>query len=85
MKTQKIVAIIAVAALVGILITATAVSQDAFAKCKKKYHSSSSKKSQTIAQANVCGNGPLPLNIKCQNLASQIQGDGNAANVIGVQ
>jgi hypothetical protein len=84
MKTQKIVAIIAIAALVGILITATAVSQDAFAKCKKKYHSSS-KKSQTIAQANVCGNGPLPLNIKCQNLASQIQGDGNAANVIGVQ
>ena len=40
--------------------------------------------SQTIAQANECGNGNLPLNIKCQNLASQIQGDGNAVNVIGV-
>ena len=40
---------------------------------------------QTIAQANFCGNGNFPFNIKCQNLANQIQGDGNAVNVIGLQ
>ena len=86
MKSQMIVTIIAVAVLAGILITAAAVSQDALAKCKKKYRSSSgNKQSQTIAQANFCGNGNFPFNIKCQNLANQIQGDGNAVNVIGLQ
>lgn len=88
MKSQMIVTIIAIAALVGILITAATVSQDAIAKCKKKYRGGgggSNKQSQTMAQANVCGNGNLALNIKCQNLANQIQGDGNAANVIGLQ
>ena len=70
------------------MITAI-ISQDAFAKCKKyRGHGSSSSsngQSQAIAQANVCGNGNLATNIDCQNLASQIQGDGNAVNVIGVQ
>jgi hypothetical protein len=42
-------------------------------------------KSQAASQVNECGNGELPLNVFCQNLLSQIQGDGNAANVIGVQ
>ena len=37
------------------------------------------------AQANVCGNGTLPMKVFCQALSSQIQGDGNAVNVIGVQ
>ena len=89
MRSQMIVTIIATAALVGILITAATVSKDALAKCKKKYRSSgsdgSNKQSQTIAQANVCGNGNLALNIKCQNLANQIQGNGNAVNVISLQ
>lgn len=85
MKSQMLVTIIAVAVLAGILITAAAVSQDALAKCKKKYRSSSgNKQTQTIAQSNVCGNGILPLNINCQNLANQIRGDGNAVNVIGL-
>lgn len=35
--------------------------------------------------ANDCGNGVLPLNIFCQTLASQIDGDGNAINIIAVQ
>ena len=43
------------------------------------------KSSQASAQANDCGNGVLPLNIFCQNLASQIDGDGNAINIIAVQ
>jgi hypothetical protein len=35
-------------------------------------------KSQVTSQANACGNGKMPLNIGCQNVASQIQGDKNA-------
>ena len=41
--------------------------------------------SQSTAQANVCGNGKGASDVNCQNLANQIQGDGNAVNVIGVQ
>lgn len=41
--------------------------------------------SQAISGANDCGNGKLPMNILCQNLASQIDGDGNAINIIAVQ
>ena len=41
--------------------------------------------SQSIAQANVCGNGKGASDVNCQNLANQVQGDGNAVNVIGVQ
>ena len=35
-------------------------------------------KSQAISQTNACGNGELPLNIGCQNVDSQIQGDENS-------
>ena len=41
--------------------------------------------SQASAGSNDCGNGVLPLNIFCQNLASQIDGDGNAINIIALQ
>ncbi len=70
-----------VAAVAVMLIGATALSttDSAFAG-KKKYE-----RSQAASQANECGNGELPLNVFCQNLLSQIQGDGNAVNVIGVQ
>jgi hypothetical protein len=70
-----------VAAVTIMLVGATALSttDSAFAG-KKKYE-----KSQAASQVNECGNGLLPLNIFCQNLLSQIQGDGNAANIIGVQ
>jgi hypothetical protein len=85
MKNQSIITLIAVAAIVGILVTAAAVSQDALAKCKKNYrggHGGNSR--QTIAQTNFCGNGNLAMQISCQNLASQIHGSGNAVNVIGL-
>ncbi|MGI0042638.1 MAG: hypothetical protein ACRD47_02915 [Nitrososphaeraceae archaeon] len=70
-----------VAAITVMLVGATALSttDNAFAG-KKKYE-----KSQAASQVNECGNGELPLNVFCQNLLSQIQGDGNAVNVIGVQ
>ena len=73
--------LIIVASVTAMLVGATALSttETAFAG-KKKYE-----KSQAISEANACGNGVLPLNVFCQNLVSQIQGDGNAVNVIGVQ
>jgi hypothetical protein len=78
MKSSKSFGIIAVAAVAVMLIaSAAAVQDDAFAG-KKKYV-------QSLSQANDCGNGLLPLNVYCQNLAAQIQGDGNAMNIIGAQ
>ncbi len=41
--------------------------------------------SQASSGVNDCGNGVLPLNIFCQNIASQIDGDGNAINIIALQ
>ena len=41
--------------------------------------------SQGGSQANDCGNGQDPFNVLCQNLFSQIEGDGNAVNIIGLQ
>jgi hypothetical protein len=44
--------------------------EDAFADGEKKYG-----KSQVVTQVNACGNDNVPINIGCQNTASQIQGD----------
>lgn len=69
-----------VAAMAVILIGATALAtEDAFAG-KKKYQ-----KSQAISQVNDCGNGFLAENVGCQNTASQIQGDENAASLASEQ
>ena len=77
--------LVIVAAMTAMLVGATALAttDSAFAdgkKDKKHYE-----KSQALSQANACGNGEMPMNVFCQNLASQIQGDGNAMNIIGVQ
>jgi hypothetical protein len=40
---------------------------------------------QTISQGNACGNGMLSTNVLCQNVANQLQGDGNAINIIAMQ
>jgi hypothetical protein len=73
--------LVIVAAVTAMLVGATALSAtDSVFANKKKYE-----KSQAASQANECGKGELPLNVFCQNLLSQIQGDGNAANIIGVQ
>jgi hypothetical protein len=62
-----------VGAMAVMLIGATVLAtDDAFAE--KKYG-----KSQAVSQVNDCGNGELPLNVGCQNTASQIQGDENSA------
>lgn len=41
--------------------------------------------SQAGSLASTCGNGEEPFNILCQNLLYQIEGDGNAVNIIGLQ
>jgi len=67
-------ALVAVAAVAAMLIATSALAtEDAFAGKKKGYE-----KNQAISQANACGNGELPLNVGCQNTASQIQGDENS-------
>jgi hypothetical protein len=64
-----------VAAMVVMLIGATATAtDDAFADGKKRYG-----KNQAIDQTNACGNGDLPMNVLCSNTGSQVQGKNNAA------
>jgi hypothetical protein len=72
-KYMVIVAVMAV-----MLIGATAFATDSAFADKKKHHGKS--QNQAISQANACGNGELPLNVGCQNIGSQIQGDENAVS-----
>ena len=69
--------LVVVAAMAVMLIGATALAtDDAFADKKKKGY----EKNQAVSQANACGNGFMPLNVGCQNTASQIQGDENGVD-----
>ncbi|MPZ08341.1 MAG: hypothetical protein GEU26_18330 [Nitrososphaeraceae archaeon] len=70
-----------VAAMAVMLIGATTLAtEDAFAgkKKHKEYN-------QATSQANACGNGKLPLNVFCQNIDSQVQGEENAVAIGGTQ
>jgi hypothetical protein len=70
-----------VAAMAVMLVGATTLAtEDAFADGKKKYE-----KNQATSQANACGNGELPLNVFCQNINSQVQGEENAVSATGSQ
>jgi hypothetical protein len=70
-----------VAALAVMLFGATALAtEDAFADKRKKYD-----KNQVTSLANACGNDKLPMYVFCQNIASQVRGDGNAVAIDGVQ
>jgi hypothetical protein len=65
-----------VAVIAATLVGTTAITADsAFAY----------EKNQALSQANACGNGELPLNIGCQNVASQIQGDENGVSLAADQ
>ncbi len=69
-----------VAAMAVMLVGATALAtEDAFAGGKKREYN------QATSQANACGNGELPLNVFCQNIGSQVQGDENAVAASGSQ
>ena len=74
--------IAAISVLAALLATGAAISSEiAFAG---GHHYSKSVR-QTAALDNNCGNGTMPLDINCQNLASQVKGNHNAANVISFQ
>lgn len=68
------------AAIAGITIVVLGSLASVKEVAATKYESS-----QASSLANGCGNGEMPLNIFCQNLASQIDGDGNAINIIALQ
>ena len=70
---------VVVGAMAVMLIGATALAtDDAFADKKRHDDKKSYGKSQAVAQNNYCGNGEMPLNVGCQNTASQIHGDDNS-------
>ena len=74
-------AIAAIAIIAALLITTSAMNpSSAFAGGHYKKRTS-----QTLTQANECGNGPFAMKIDCQNAASQIQGKHNAAAVAANQ
>jgi hypothetical protein len=74
----KYMFIVAAMAVMLVGATALATTEDAFAGKKKEYN-------QATAQANACGNGELPLNVFCQNIESQVQGEENAVSATGSQ
>ena len=72
---SKYMVIVAAMAVMLVGATALATSESAFA----------SDENQAVSQANACGNGELPLNVGCQNIDSQIQGDENAVSLAADQ
>jgi ABC-type nickel/cobalt efflux system permease component RcnA len=96
---NKSLCLIAVTAVAMLLITATGMAQGVFASNHHHNHHhshhhshhhnhhghGSSNNSQSLAQANSCGNGFGASHVNCQNLGSQVQGSGNAVNIIGTQ
>lgn len=77
--TNKKAIIIAAAAIVlTFTLTASAFVDDNTSA--KKYE-----KNQALSGANACGDGELPLNVLCNNQASEIQGDENALGMTSAQ
>jgi len=68
---NKSMAIVAVAAVAAMLVVTSLIGTNAA-------FAGGYEKNQATSQANACGNGELPLNVGCQNVDSQIQGDENA-------
>jgi ABC-type Na+ efflux pump permease subunit len=77
MKSYMTLAIVAAVAVM-LFASAAVAAEDAFATKKREYN-------QATSQANACGNGELPLNVFCQNIGSQVQGDENAVAASGAQ
>jgi hypothetical protein len=79
--------LVVVAAMAVMLVAATALATDSAFADKKRHDDKKGgyQKSQAVSQKNDCGNGEEPFDVFCQNLASQIQGDGNAAALVAEQ
>jgi hypothetical protein len=81
MNNRTTSAIIAIsAALLLVISTTTSHTYTAFA-----HHNKYKETRQTTTENNQCGQGTLPLDIKCQALNNIVSGHGNAVNVIGIQ
>jgi hypothetical protein len=76
-RTMNSKYVVVVAALAVMLVAAIAFATTGSALAYEK--------SQANSQLNYCGNGELPENVWCQNTASQIQGDGNEAELASGQ
>jgi hypothetical protein len=79
--------LVVVAVMAVMLVAATAlVTDSAFADKNRKHDDKGGyKKTQAISQVNDCGNGDTPIDVWCQNLASQIQGNDNSAALAAEQ
>ena len=74
-----------IAAMAVMLIGATAFATDSAFAGGDGHKKKSYEKNQATSQVNECGNGFYPLNVGCQNTASQIQGDDNSAALASEQ
>ncbi|MGH9950903.1 MAG: hypothetical protein ACRD5J_04695 [Nitrososphaeraceae archaeon] len=73
-------ALIVAAAAIAMTFTLTASAFVDDNTSAKKYE-----KNQAMSGANACGDGELPLNVLCNNEASEIQGDENAIGMTSAQ
>jgi hypothetical protein len=78
MQNKKLLIVAAAAILATVTLSASAFIEDNTAA--KKYE-----KNQAASGANACGNEELPLNVLCNNMASEIQGDENAVGLSSAQ
>ena len=78
MQNKKLLIVAAAAILASVTLSASAFIEDNTAA--KKYE-----KNQAASGANACGNEELPLNVLCNNMASEIQGDENAVGLSSAQ
>jgi hypothetical protein len=79
MQNKKLLIVAAAAAILATMtLSANAFIEDNTAA--KKYE-----KNQAASGANACGNEELPLNVLCNNMASEIQGDENAVGLSSAQ
>jgi hypothetical protein len=78
MQNKKLLIVAAAAILATVTLSANAFIEDNTAA--KKYE-----KNQAASGANACGNEELPLNVLCNNMASEIQGDENAVGLSTAQ
>jgi hypothetical protein len=78
MQNKKLLIVAAAAILATVTLSASAFIEDNTAA--KKYE-----KNQAASGANACGNEELPLNVLCNNMASEIQGDENAVGLSTAQ
>jgi hypothetical protein len=79
MQNKKLLIVAAAAAILATMtLSASAFIEENTAA--KKYE-----KNQAASGANACGNEELPLNVLCDNTASEIQGDENAVGLSSAQ